>query len=251
MRWAARAATSPSKARRTSTTCTTESSDCSTEGSKASARAWPRGATNTPAPWRETSRPMDLRRLTASRTTLRETPKRSDNCCSVGRRCSGPSSPLSMRRASWSATRSDKRSGVARGSMGVRRADNMAKEVVRSSYKLRRRLPLRGFPDSVLRRWQFDGDSVHVLGQGDLAAQTAARLARRGGEIKHADFIGRGRGQASDPRFLHDDMAGGAGEHASAVGGDAPDAGVDRGLHQRPAGAAGDRLGGVFAAVCF
>ncbi len=109
-RSAASAATSPSSARRTSTTSITAAIESSTAGSNASRCECARGATYTPEPCLEISSPCERSRLTASRTTVRDTPYCADKAGSVGSGRPGFSSPRSICECSKAARRSESRS---------------------------------------------------------------------------------------------------------------------------------------------
>ena len=80
-------------------------------GSKASGLCTSGGATNTPEPWRVVTSRCDLSWLTASRTTVRDTPCRCASACSVGSRSPGASAPLSIWPARMVASRSESRLG--------------------------------------------------------------------------------------------------------------------------------------------
>lgn len=105
-RAAASSATSASSARRTSTIWMTASCEAAWPFSRSSGSArW--ACTKTPLPWREATRPLDLRRDSASRTTVRLTPNCATNSSSVGRRSPGCICPCRMLASSawatWSA----------------------------------------------------------------------------------------------------------------------------------------------------
>ena len=107
-RSAAKAAVSLSSARRTSTTSSTAPRLASTLASKASGRTASSAATNTPEPWRAISKPVERSRLTASRTTVRDTANWAASSVSVGSLSPGTNAPDSIRLRSSLASRSDK-----------------------------------------------------------------------------------------------------------------------------------------------
>src|SRR4051812_42696332 len=79
--------------------------------------------------------------------------------------------------------------------------------------------------ESVLGDRQLYRQTVQRRRELDLAAQSAGRAARRGGEFQHAQLFAVGRRQAGCIGLLNMHVAGSAGQQAAAVGGDAVNAG--------------------------